>query len=101
MRLNSSARNTSHGNLKGMTEEYLTVEELAARLKLARKTVLNKMSAGIFLKGVHYFSPQGIGPRFKWSAVQDWLEGKPPQQEAGIPMRAGYFSILTNPVEFE
>jgi hypothetical protein len=72
-----------------MIEEYLTVDEVAARLKLKRKTVLNKMSSGVFLKGVHYFSPAGIGPRFKWSAVQAWLAGKP-QDEAAIPMRRGY-----------
>ena len=73
-----------------MNEEYLTIDEVAARLKLKRKTVLNKMSAGIFLKGVHYFSPAGIGPRFKWSAVQAWLEGRAPQEQTGIPMRGGY-----------
>jgi len=79
-----------------MTEEYLKIDELAARLKLKRKTVLNKMSAGIFLKGVHYFSPEGIGPRFKWSAVQAWLEGSPPQEQNGIRMRRGY--TLNTPI---
>ena len=76
-------------------EEYLTIEEVAARLKLKPKTVKNKMAAGIFLKGVHYFSPEGIGPRFKWSAVQAWLEGKP-LEEPGIPMRGGY--ALSTPI---
>jgi hypothetical protein len=76
------------GQVVTMTEEYLTIDELAARLKLKKKTVKNKMAAGIFQKGVHYFSPEGIGPRFKWSAVQAWLEGRP---AAGpIPMKAGY-----------
>lgn len=55
-------------------EEYLTIAELSVRLKIAPKTVKNKMSAGIFRKGVHYFSPAGLGPRFKWSAVVAWLE---------------------------
>lgn len=71
-----------------MTEEYLTIDEVSARLKLKRKTVANKMSAGIFLKGVHYFSPPGLGPRFKWSAVVTWLEqsGQTESAEELIPM---------------
>ena len=46
-----------------MMEEYLTITELAARLKVKPKTVKNKMAAGIFQRGVHYFSPPGLGPR--------------------------------------
>jgi hypothetical protein len=49
--------------------EYLTIDEVAVRLKIKSKTVRNKMSAGIFKKGVHYFHPKGLGPRFKWSAI--------------------------------
>src|SRR5882724_6732411 len=68
------------------SKEYLTIAEVAERLSLDKKTVKNKMSAGIFRKNVHYFSPEGIGPRFKWSAVQAWLEGSPSQKQNGIPM---------------
>jgi hypothetical protein len=56
-------------------EEYLTISAVATRLGLKPKTVKNKMASGIFRKGVHYFSPPGLGPRFKWSAVVAWLEG--------------------------
>ncbi len=73
-----------------MTEEYLTIEELSARLKIKPKTIKNKMASGIFRKGVHYFSPTGLGPRFKWSAVQAWLEGSDGRPSNGIPMRKGY-----------
>ncbi len=77
-----------------MSEEYLTTEELSARLKVAPKTVKNKMAAGIFRKGVHYFSPAGLGPRFKWSAVVAWLEqAQEPETESdgdSIPMARGY-----------
>jgi hypothetical protein len=69
-------------------EEYLTIHELSARLKLKPKTVKNKMASGVFRKGVHYFSPVGLGPRFKWSAIVAWIEGN--QREYGIPMRGGY-----------
>jgi hypothetical protein len=40
-------------------DEYLTIAEVAARLKIKPKTVKNKMAAGIFRCGVHYFSPAG------------------------------------------
>lgn len=57
-----------------MTIEYLTVSELAERLKLSPKSVRNKMASGAFRQGVHYFRPPGMAPRFKWSAVVEWLE---------------------------
>ena len=56
-----------------VTKEYLTIKELAQHLGIEEKTVKNKMAAGIFMKGQHYFSPKGLGPRFKWSTVQGWL----------------------------
>jgi len=76
-------------------EEYLTVKEVATRLKLSPKTVKNKMTAGVFRRGVHYFAPPGMGPRFKWSAVVTWIEQAGGQREANtrdrIPMARGYF----------
>ena len=73
-------------------EEYLTISEVAVRLKVAPKTVRNKMASGVFCKGVHYVRPKGLGTRFKWGAVVAWLE----QEETGtpdedtIPMARGY-----------
>jgi hypothetical protein len=75
-------------------EEYLTIEEVAARLKIRPKTLRNKMAAGIFRKGIHYFHPKGLGPRFKWSAVVAWLEGTDEPKNRNldrIPMARGYF----------
>ena len=76
-------------------DEYLTVNEVAARLKVHPKTVRNKMAMGIFKLGVHYFRPKGLSARFKWSAVVAWLEGKDEPQEnprgMRIPMARGYF----------
>jgi hypothetical protein len=75
-------------------EEYLTISEVAARLKVKPKTLQNKMASGVFRKGVHYFSPPGMGPRFKWAAVVGWLEQtqKETLEEASdaIPMARGY-----------
>ncbi len=78
-----------------MNEEYLTIAELSSRLKVEPKTVRNKMANGTFTKGVHYFSPKGIRPRFKWSAIVAWLEEKEEEttQEGNgaIPMARGYY----------
>lgn len=78
-----------------MSEEYLTIGELSGRLKVKPKTIKNKMANGTFRKGVHYFSPRGLGPRFKWGAVVAWLEGQEQLVEEngsrGIPMARGYF----------
>ena len=78
----------------GVMEEYLTIAEVAERLKVKPKTVKNKMASGIFKRGVHYFSPVGLGPRFKWSAVVLWLEQQvSTHNEAevdAIPMARGY-----------
>ena len=84
-------------------EEYLTIQELAQRLKLSPKTIRNKMTTGILKGGVHYFSPPGLAPRFKWSAIVAWMEGPSALQEmtarvqarteveaGGIPMARGY-----------
>jgi len=75
-------------------EEYITIDELGTRLKLNSKTIKNKMVNGTFIKGIHYFSPAGMRPRFKWSAIVTWLEqGEHPQPSNGedrIPMARGY-----------
>ena len=77
-----------------MVEEYLTIAEVAERLKVKPKTIKNKMTGGIFKRGSHYFSPVGLGPRFKWSAVVAWLEQsqEPSTESAGdsIPMPWSY-----------
>lgn len=76
-----------------MAEEYLKIGEVAERLKLSPRTIANKMAAGVFRRGVHYFSPPGLGPRFKWSAVVAWLEqsqNPPAESDDSIPMPRGY-----------
>lgn len=79
-----------------MPEEYLTIAEVAGLLKVKPKSIKNKMASGIFKKGVHYFSPRGLGPRFKWSAVVAWLEQDDyvlvPGNEDQIPMPRNYRS---------
>jgi hypothetical protein len=65
--------------------EYLTVAEVAARLKLKPKTVRNRMHDGTWRKGDHWFAPAGIRPRFRWAAIVAWLEAP----EAAPPASAG------------
>jgi hypothetical protein len=86
---------TAKPRLNEMNEEYLTIKEVAVRLKVKPKTIQNKMAKGILTRGVHYFSPKGLGPRFKWSAVVAWLEGKTTEERLReeideIPMAKGY-----------
>ena len=73
-------------------EEYLTINEVGERLKVTPKTIKNKMAAGVFKRGVHYFRPSGLSPRFEWSAVVEWLEQQEtiPCDENSIPMARGY-----------
>ena len=78
-------------------EEYISVKVLSTRLELSPKTIRNRMASGVFIKGVHYFSPNGMGPRFKWSAIVALMEtGEQEQPKAtdngdGIPMAKGYY----------
>jgi hypothetical protein len=81
-------------------QEYLTIDEVAARLKCSRRTIANRVSAGIYQEGVHFFRPEGMtksgkpwhcDPLFKWSSIVAWVEGE--DRAAGadiIPMRKGY-----------
>jgi hypothetical protein len=75
-------------------EEYLTISEVAVRLKVKPKTVRNKMASGVFRKGVHYVRPKGLATRFKWGAVVAWLEQEetetPDEALDTIPMARGY-----------
>jgi hypothetical protein len=87
-----------------VTEEYLTVEQLAQRLGWTPKTVQNKMGRnGIFKKGVHYAQAPGLPVMFKWSAVlelYDWTPESAPTDDQPmngenkfqglIPMARGY-----------
>jgi hypothetical protein len=79
-----------------MTEEFLTVEELARRLNWAPKTVRNKMGPrGIFKRGIHYSEAPGLPVLFKWSAVLalyrwDSAESSQAIDDVAIPMARGY-----------
>jgi Helix-turn-helix domain len=54
--------------------EYLTTAEVAALLRVAPKTIRNKVAAGVFRQGEHFFRKPGLGPRWKREAIVHWLE---------------------------
>lgn len=58
----------------GDVREYLTVSELALRIKFSKQTVYNLISAGKFEKGRHYLKPSRKKILFIWSGVTQWLE---------------------------
>ncbi len=59
-----------------MESAYLTTAEVAQLLRLRPKTVRNKVAAGIFRQGEHFFRKPGLGPRWKRDAVVRWLESE-------------------------
>jgi len=84
-----------------LEQEYLTIDEVAARLKCSRRTVINRMASGVYREGIHYFRRKAeckngrrthCDPLFKWSAIVAWVEAQPiGEQSNGIPMSKGVF----------
>ena len=64
-----------------MSDEYLTIGDVAALLRVSPKRIRNLMSAGVFRQGEHFYRRSGLGPRFKQSAVTAWLEGQDEPRE--------------------
>jgi hypothetical protein len=54
-----------------MTNEYLTTEELAARIKYDSRTIRERLKDSVLIEGVHYFRPFG-GRKilYLWEAIQ-------------------------------
>jgi hypothetical protein len=48
---------------------YLTTAEASAFLRIAPKTLRNKVAAGIFLEGEHFYKKPGLGRRWKREAL--------------------------------
>ena len=56
-------------------EEYLTVDELSAKIKYSKQSLYNLIYKKIFVLGKHYFKPTPKKILFKWAAIQAWIEG--------------------------
>jgi hypothetical protein len=52
---------TATPKINGLPEEYLTISEVAVRLKVKPKTVRNKMASGVFCRGCIMFAVRGLG----------------------------------------
>lgn len=72
-----------------LTEEYLTIAEAAAPLKVSAKRVQNMMAEGLFKQDEHFFRRPGMRPRFKRSALVAWIECKEEKQPETIPLSKG------------
>ena len=70
-------------------EEYLTVAEVAAILRVSPKRVRNMMSSGTFRPGEHFLRRRGIGPRFLRSRVNAWIGDGDSTSRELIPMARG------------
>jgi hypothetical protein len=77
-------------------EEYLTIAEVAAVLKVSPKRVQNMMAAGVFRQDEHFFRPPSMRPRFKRSALTAWIERKEEKQPEVIPLSKGVVLRIPN-----
>ncbi len=59
------------------SEEVLTIEQTAVRLRLSVDQVKRKMKRGDLPRGVVWFERPGLPPYFAWSRVCEFLFGSP------------------------
>jgi predicted DNA-binding transcriptional regulator AlpA len=60
---------------------YVSVAELADRTGWSERTIWRLVSLGTLKQGVHYFRPLGRTVKFKWTAVELFIEGNPAKTE--------------------
>ena len=78
-------------------EKYLTIGEAASLCRVKPETIRDRMKAGVYRLGIHYFRPARSRPLFKESALIGWIEGDELKVEdaepegKSIPMIGGYF----------
>lgn len=58
------------------SEQYLTIDELSARIKYSKQSIYNLIHRKVLMQQTHFFKPTPKKLLFKWSAIQDWVEGK-------------------------
>jgi hypothetical protein len=61
-----------------MTDEYLDICQLTARIPSSKRTIEQEIEHGNLIEGVHFWRP--TGPRgkrvFFMSAIEKWLKGQ-------------------------
>ena len=78
-------------------EEYLTVNELSARIKFSKQTLYNLIYKGTFIIGKHYLKPRPKKILFKWSEIHKWMEEPSCSCEIKAPKSAGHNAAVLNP----
>ncbi len=76
-----------------MNSEFLTSDELSARIKYDVRTIRERLKDSVLLEGVHYFRPFG-GRKilYVWNAIErDMMTVSPVKSMSmmGIPMANG------------
>lgn len=76
-----------------MNSEFLTTDELSARIKYDVRTIRERLKDSVLLEGVHYFRPFG-GRKilYVWDTIErDMVAVTPKRSTAmmGIPMANG------------
>src|SRR4026208_625392 len=82
-----------HSQFVFMSEQLLTIEEVAAWLKIKKCGVRQLMRRNHLRRGVHYVRPPGLSTRFKEKAIAEWLderEQKNAESDSSIKMVKGY-----------
>jgi predicted DNA-binding transcriptional regulator AlpA len=82
----NGSNNAASDTLRGETlsEEYLSVKQVAKRIPYREQTIRNLMSAGEFKEGVHYYKRRRR-VMFRWSEVEQWLRHRTERNEAEEP----------------
>ena len=77
-------------------EEYLTINELSARIKFSRQSLYNLIYKRIFVLGHHYLKPSPKKVLFKWSAIQAWMGESSSKNEINAPKSVDESEINVN-----
>jgi predicted DNA-binding transcriptional regulator AlpA len=54
-------------------EEYLTINELSARIKFSKQSLYNLIHRGTLVLGKHYLKTTPKKVLFKWSEILAWM----------------------------
>jgi len=73
-----------------MSQEYLTTEELAKRIKYDVRTIRERLKDSVLLEGVHYFRPFG-GRKilYIWERVEQDMFDQASNTVFAVPMAGG------------
>ena len=73
-----------------MSQEYLTTEELAQRIKYDARTIRERLKDSVLLEGVHYIRPFG-GRKilYIWEKVEQDMFDQASKVAFAVPMARG------------